>query len=195
MAQTYSPFPQDPESYSSQGRPIYKKLPLSIFDKILIGLIGVVVISAWIITTIPLRKIDNPIVTHFDNYGKPDVYHKKSIFLWIPALISIYVLLSEVLCLFLHKVNLTCIPITRENAQRIYMTTRLILRYNCFCAIGSFLLYWILWMNAVIRHNHNLNHIAIWSTLGGCFGVCFIGTAALVYRTRKADEEANYSAV
>ncbi len=187
MSQNYSPFPQDPESYSSSGRPIYKKLPLSIFDKILVGLIGVIVISAWLITTIPLRKIDNPMPTHFDSRGKPDVYHKKQILLWVPAIISVYVLLNEVLCFFVQKLNLTCIPITKENAEKIYLSTRLILRYNCLCAIGSFLLYWIFWMNAVVRHEHNLNKYAIWGVIGGCFGVCFIGTAALVCRARKSD--------
>jgi len=121
----YSSTLSEPEvTFTSSGRPKYKKLRLSPAENILNSFGILFNLALWIIFLIKIPKLQSRIPFHAREDGSTDTYVSSFMLLLLPALGTIIFIILFILTLYPHVLVLRRVRLTVENGAGIYMLTR-----------------------------------------------------------------------
>jgi len=115
----------EPEiTYTSSGRPKYRRLLLSPMEKILNSFSVIFNLAMWIILLIQLPKLQDQIPLHQRDDGIIDSYVSSMFLLIFPGFGAVVFIALYILTLYPHMLVLRRIRVTTDNAPGVYMLTR-----------------------------------------------------------------------
>jgi len=181
----YAQLSNEPYGFTSNGRPMYRKLPLIGLEWIFIALNVFFLAFTWIYTTNSLNGLPDQIPTHFDISGKPDRYGSKYTLLILPIIGTFVSILMHIVCFFPHRFNLTGITVTTDNAAKVYTVARTLLRYLGALTSALFIVLLVPWVKAA-QTGEELSGMSIVGPIVGFLGGLAIGIYCFYSKARSA---------
>ena len=178
MDYQYSRFEQSPIGFNSRGRPLYRKLPLTPFEKVLNVASIALIIATWVYVWVALKDLPDRIPVHFDITGQPDRFGSKYELLIMPGIGTFIAIVLQLVTLCPQSYNLPKIQITADNGARIYTYARILMRVMSVLISGFFVFVLVTWINAVKKEKSLDMGIVL-----GCSAVFIflIGTSICVF--------------
>jgi len=170
----YVSFYEPDVEYSQTGKPIYKRLKLTPLEKSLAVCSFFVLSGFWISSILSLSSLPDTILLKLSGIGLEDRNISKYSILFIPTATTLFAFILHLLCLAPHKYNLSNIPITLENASRIYKANRTIIRFISTIISATVFGMFALWVHA-INYGRDLNTLMVLFLLLGAVLALIVG--------------------
>ena len=184
----YSSFIGPEVEYTTYGKPIYKDLPLTVFEKTL-NLVTLAVLGiSWVYAIVSLSNLPNTVVSSFGQFESIEHLESKYAVLIVPVIASIFAFVLYFITLRPHRYSISNTRITARNAYRIYVATRTLVRYVSAIFSTLLLLTLVFWIKSV-KSEESLNAGLFLSAVFGIMAVLVIGVVMLVNQSNKKEED------